>query len=220
MKKLLVLVLSVTLLVVLGLSGMAWSAPIIYAEKHGDSATPGDFEITVGPTFSLDFYIQYLPGDVVGIQEGLFAAGVGAEFSGPGDISHVRSSFDYTVWEEFPLSEDTLTLNKYRNNLAAQIPENFYGSDIRLGAITFLASATGDYTVKFFDPDLDPNPTESEDYWDWGAYPDGIVFDSCVDFTKTGTIHVVPIPGTLLLFCSGLIGLAGLKIRGSRGKAY
>ncbi|OEU44833.1 MAG: hypothetical protein BBJ60_02875 [Desulfobacterales bacterium S7086C20] len=187
------------LLMSLSLIGSQVRAATVFLEPHGDLPTLYGFELTVDPTelFLLDVYIS-----VPEAQEhaGFYGAGFYIGFDGGvirADAANVADPPFDSGWSVIDIGSDYVM---YQAMMSTE-EKNYYG-DILMGTIQFSPIAMGTSMIT------------SRDYSDFPdfVYFDGGTFDDEVTFCG-GTVNVVPIPGTVLLFGSGLLGLMGIGRR-------
>jgi len=195
MKKFIVLCMS--LLMVMGVAGAASAATSTFFDFDGDMAADTSLVIPIGSTFTADIY------------------GATDEASGIGTAS-VGVSFDITqmtiLSTSVAMPPGILTVANEFDNAAGTADVGWgvltpvMDAQFQIGSIIFECIAPGlsDIVMGQTFPTL-PN-------FDGFVAGDGTVLDATVNY-GSATVTQTPIPGSILLLGSGLVGLIGLVRR-------
>ncbi len=146
-----------------------------------------DPEIRVGETFGVNIIYTGLSAD-----DALLAFGF--DVNSPAGLTFIGANVDV------PFSDDSLLLTD-TDVAGSAFPGLSGGGDISLVRLNFEALSVGAHSVDIVSDLDDPNE---------GLFT---LLGPQIDLSSSVEISVVPVPGTLLLFCSGLVGL--LKFRKS-----
>lgn len=182
------------------LSTQLYAAPIIYLDFNGDGLQDTTYNAVLGDTITASLYVT----NVDNLQGGL--AGWGAEFN-----------FDNTALQVASYAIDSAWAIPGRGNIA----DNSTGK-IELLATAFSAQ-TG--TLKLVDINFDTLSSGTSSLSLSELFPDlinvtgfgganGYDYDAEVLFSNANasiTVSAVPLPASVILFASGLIGLSGFR---------
>jgi hypothetical protein len=177
---------------VMGVAGAASAATSTFFDFNGDMAADTLLIIPIGTTFTADIY------------------GTSDEASGIGTAS-VRVSFDITQFNVLSMivgiPPGQLTIANIFDNAAGTADIGWgvvfppvTATPFLIGSIDFSFLGPGNLVMGETFPAL-PN-------FDGFVAFDGTVLDSSVTY---GSAQVVPIPGSVLLLGSGLLGLVGIR---------
>ena len=210
MKKIFLSVLSFFLIIVFSASIVSAAAVYLWEPGKPDPK-PGPFAITLDPstfggTLTLDIYLHFTADDDSG-DKGPYGAMFRLLYEPDACIKCSSADIDTSWWSKDEGSKATCRPDINRVDFMAfdywdseQLP---YG-EYRIGEVTFdIASdpLLGTTILTLVDwSDV------AGDFMDWSRG----VFDDEVTFYG-GTVNCVPIPTTLLLLGSGLIGVIGLR---------
>ena len=201
------LILSVTLLMALGLVTMASAAPMTFFDFDGDAAADTSlFVPNVGDIFTADLYITGIDTTYNGLQ----SMGIQVNFDNT-QINVLSVAANGTNW----FIPDVVN-NRFNNSIGfASIGGGRFGGltgTILLGTIQFECMGPGVSVLAM--AELIP--------YDTGADPDSFVSpippDPAHVYDKEiiygfASVTQAPIPGTVLLFGSGLVGLLAIRRR-------
>jgi hypothetical protein len=171
---------------VIGLSSLM--SILLFASPYTAAAVVSevlDTEITVGDVFEVNVTLTDLSAD-----DALVAFGF--DVNRPAGLSYTGANVATQFSDDSQLLLDT-------DVAGSAFPAVPGGEDILLATLSFQAMSAGSHLLS-----LTSNPGNANE----GLFT---LLDPQTDLTSSVHINVVPIPGTLLLFCSGLFGLIQLR---------
>lgn len=208
------LILGLSLLMALGLVTMASAAPMVFFDFDGDKAADTSLVVYLNDTFTANVLVSI---DDLSSLGGLVSAGVTVDF----DVTQLAAlSATAAVGSPFPTpdapwsfkSADDFDNTAGTADIGAGTIAGFNGPIVLpIGTVEFRCIAAGVstlLTLKLFpdEPGFDAFVTGDGTVLDFNTDPDlRVVFGSA----EIG----VPIPGTVLLFGSGLVGLLAIRRR-------
>jgi hypothetical protein len=191
MKRFLVLVLA--LVMVLGFAGFASASPYIWFDANGDMVPDTEWIMEPCDVVWLEVYISGVP------TPGLISMGLIASYD-PDQLEVTTGTGIYRDnWWFGPLNLSPGVVDM----VGGRLYPGLSGDDIHLGTIELHCIEPGVSSITLTDHDAP---------YDDFVLADGRVLDNEILY---GSIEItnVPIPGTLLLLGSGLLGIIGLGRR-------
>jgi len=195
MKRLFVSVLA--LFIVLGLTNLVKADLMFNLDFGKDGNYENYWELKPGDTVSIDIYVSNVP------DPGLVKMGVDIVYNSD-QLEVVSAGIDWTNWHKGPGVQHITPEIEMRGE---RLEPGLSGDNIKLGTIELKCKTLGISELWLYDSDRGGN-------YDDFLLMDGTVLDEqIVNGVKLAEINNVPIPSTLLLLGSGLIGLFGLGRR-------
>jgi len=195
MKRLFVLVLA--LFIVFGLANLVRADLIFNLDFEKDGNYENYWELKPGDTVSIDIYVSNVPSP------GLVRMGVDIVYDSD-RLEVVSADIDWTNWHRGPGVQHTIPEIEMKGE---RLEPGLSGDNIKLGTIELKCKALGISELWLYDSDRGGN-------YDDFLLIDGTVLDyQIVNGVKLAEINNVPIPSTLILLGSGLIGFLGLGRR-------
>jgi len=195
MKRLLVLI--VVLFMVLGLANIVRADLVFNLDFGQDSNYENYWELKPGETVLIDIYVSNVP------DPGLISMGFDIVYDQT-QLEVVSADIDWTNWHLGPGVQYTTPEIEMKGG---RLEPGLSGNNIKLGTIELKCKALGISELWLYD---------SDQGYGFGHYDDFVLAggtvldDQIVNGVKLAEVNNVPIPSTLLLLGSGLIGFLGL----------
>lgn len=190
---------------ILLISPLCFGAAVLSLVPESYAVTNNDFSIVQngGDTVNFDIFFN-LPSTEYAADDGLYGATFYVDFD-PAIVTVTGASFNTDLWDTSEGSK--VTINQSEGNIEYGLLDSYDGSgpldSFKLGSFSIQLASIFDIT---FLTTREFSPGDNYDFplWSFDSLDDEITF-------KGGQISAVPIPGALLLFGSGLIGIVGVR---------
>ena len=196
MKRLFVLVLA--LFIVFGLANLVRADLIFNLDFKQDGNYENYWELKPGETVLIDIYVSNVP------DSGLISMGFDIVYDQT-QLEVVSAGIDSTNWYIGSVQHTSPEIEMKGGRITG-----LSGDNIKLGTIELKCKALGISELWLYDSDREYGFGHYNDF----VLANGTVLDyQIVNGVKLAEINNVPIPSTLLLLGSGLIGFLGLSRR-------
>lgn len=196
MKRLFILVLA--LFMVFGLTNLVKADLMFNLDFEQDGNYENYWELKPGETVLIDIYVSNVPSP------GLVDIGFDIVYNSD-QLEVASANIEKGNWDRKD-SRVTRTFLEIEM-IGGRLESGLSGDNIKLGTIELKCKALGISELWLYDSDRGGN------YDDFVLANGTVLDDQIVNRVKLAEINNIPIPGTLLLLGSGLIGLLGLGRR-------